>query len=87
MRVVVAIGGNALIRAGEAGTWEQQLANAREIAEEIVALHAAGHELLLTHGNTTEQVAGSAIVAGDQRDAVVRATLAALNRRLESLLS
>jgi hypothetical protein len=43
--------------------------------------------LLLTHGNTTEQVAGSAIVAGDQRDAVVRATLAALNRRLESLLS
>jgi carbamate kinase len=51
MRIALAIGGNALIRAGEAGTWEQQLGNAREIAEEIVALHAAGHELLLTHGN------------------------------------
>jgi carbamate kinase len=51
MRIALAIGGNALIRAGEAGTWEQQLANAREIAEEIVALHAAGHQLLLTHGN------------------------------------
>ena len=51
MRIVVAIGGNALIRAGEAGTWDQQLANAREIADEIVALHTAGHQLLLTHGN------------------------------------
>lgn len=51
MRIALAIGGNALIRAGESGTWEQQLANAREIAEEIVALHTAGHQLLLTHGN------------------------------------
>ena len=25
--------------------------NAREIAEEVAALRAAGHELLLTHGN------------------------------------
>jgi carbamate kinase len=51
MRIALAIGGNALIRAGEAGTWEQQLVNAREIAVEVAALHAAGHELLLTHGN------------------------------------
>ena len=51
MRIALAIGGNALIRAGEDGTWEQQLRNARDIAEEIVALRAAGHELLLTHGN------------------------------------
>src|SRR5687768_2181338 len=51
MRIALAIGGNALIRAGEEGTWEQQLANAREIAAEVVALRVAGHELLLTHGN------------------------------------
>jgi carbamate kinase len=51
MRVVVAIGGNALIAAGEDGTWEKQLAHARTIAEEVVALRAAGHELVLTHGN------------------------------------
>jgi len=51
MRIALAIGGNALIRAGEHGTWEQQLGNAREIADEIAALHAAGHQLLLTHGN------------------------------------
>ena len=51
MRIVVAIGGNALIEAGEDGGWAGQLANARPIAEEVVALRDAGHELVLTHGN------------------------------------
>jgi carbamate kinase len=51
MRIVVAIGGNALIAAGEDATWEGQLAHAREIAAEVVALRAAGHDLVLTHGN------------------------------------
>lgn len=51
MRLVVAIGGNALIRAEDEGTWEQQIKRATAVAEEIVALRAAGHELLLTHGN------------------------------------
>lgn len=43
--------------------------------------------LLLAYDGHTEQLTGSAIVSGDPRQAVVRATLAALNRRLESLLS
>ncbi len=51
MRLVVAIGGNALIRAGDDGSWERQLENATALAAELVALHAAGHELVLTHGN------------------------------------
>jgi carbamate kinase len=51
MRIVVAIGGNALIAAGEDGSWERQLAKARTIAEEVVALRTGGHELVLTHGN------------------------------------
>jgi hypothetical protein len=41
--------------------------------------------LLVCHG-WVEQLAGSALVAGDPRQSVVRATLAAVNRRLESLL-
>jgi carbamate kinase len=49
MRIVVAIGGNALVAAGD--EWESQLAEAREVAEEVVALRAAGHGLVLTHGN------------------------------------
>jgi carbamate kinase len=51
MRIVIAIGGNALIRAGEDGTWERQLRNAHPIAREVVAMRNAGHELVLTHGN------------------------------------
>jgi hypothetical protein len=43
--------------------------------------------LLLVCGTYAEQLCGSAIVAGDPRQAVVRATLSAVNRRLESLLS
>jgi hypothetical protein len=42
--------------------------------------------LLLSYDGQNEQLAGSAIVGDDPQQAVVRATLAALNRRLESLL-
>jgi hypothetical protein len=34
-----------------------------------------------------EQLAGSALVSGDPRQAVVRATLSAINRRMEALLT
>ncbi|MFI5935827.1 hypothetical protein [Actinoplanes sp. NPDC051494] len=43
--------------------------------------------VLLATDGWVEQLAGSAIVAGDDRHAMVRATLAAVNRRLEALLS
>ena len=43
--------------------------------------------LLLVYGGTIEQLTGSALVSGDPRQAVVRATMAAVNRRLDSLLS
>jgi hypothetical protein len=42
--------------------------------------------VLLVCDGWVEQLAGSALVAGDPRQAVVRATLAAVNRRLEALL-
>ncbi|WP_189080104.1 Daple [Mangrovihabitans endophyticus] len=43
--------------------------------------------LLLSCGTWAEQLSGSAVVDGDDRQAAVRATLAAVNRRLEALLS
>ncbi|WP_305786061.1 Daple [Symbioplanes lichenis] len=43
--------------------------------------------VLLATDGWVEQLAGSAVVTGDDRDAMVRATLAAVNRRLEALLS
>jgi hypothetical protein len=42
--------------------------------------------LLVMSGGWVEQLAGSALIAGDARQAMARATLVAANRRLESLL-
>ena len=42
--------------------------------------------VLLTCGGWVQQLAGSAVVNGDPRQAVVRATLAGVNRRLDGLL-
>ncbi len=49
--LLIAVGGNSLIRAGEKGSIAEQLANARRTAAQIVALCAAGHRVVLTHGN------------------------------------
>lgn len=50
-RVVVALGGNALIRRGEAGSIEVQHHNLLGAARALVDLVGLGHELVLTHGN------------------------------------
>jgi hypothetical protein len=49
--------------------------------------HVAVVVLLLSCNGWVEQLSGSAVVNGDERYAMVRATLAAVNRRLEALLS
>jgi carbamate kinase len=51
MRIVIAIGGNAIIGEQQPGTWAEQRANARAVARELAGLKRAGHELVLTHGN------------------------------------
>ncbi len=50
MRIVVALGGNALLRRGEPMTAENQRANVR-IAAEALAPLARKHELVISHGN------------------------------------
>jgi carbamate kinase len=51
LRIVVAVGGNALERPEERGTYEEQLRNVRVACSELVQLLAEGHQLLITHGN------------------------------------
>jgi carbamate kinase len=80
MRIVVAIGGNALIAAGEDGAWERQLAHAREVAEEVVALRAAGHELVLTHGNGPQVGALALQQEGDEVPALPLDALTAMTQ-------
>jgi len=50
MRIVVALGGNALLKRGEPMTAENQRANVRTAAEALATI-AEGNELVITHGN------------------------------------
>jgi carbamate kinase len=49
--MLLAVGGNSLIRAGEKGTIVEQRANAQRTAAQIVGLIRAGYRIVLTHGN------------------------------------
>lgn len=51
MLVVAALGGNALLRRGQALTAENQRENARVAAAALAELVGAGHDLVVTHGN------------------------------------
>jgi len=48
---VLALGGNAIIKAGEKGTIGQQFANTRDSLGGIVELISQGYKLAITHGN------------------------------------
>jgi carbamate kinase len=50
-RAVIAVGGNALIRDGQAGTIAEQFENARATVRPIAALVADGWKIVVTHGN------------------------------------
>ncbi|HHO51845.1 MAG TPA: carbamate kinase [Deltaproteobacteria bacterium] len=50
MRVVIALGGNALLRRGEPMDVEIQVCNARRAATAVAAV-AAEHDVVITHGN------------------------------------
>jgi carbamate kinase len=50
MRIVVALGGNALLQRGQPMTAERQRANVKVAAEQLAPI-AEGHELVVSHGN------------------------------------
>lgn len=50
-RVVVALGGNALLRRGAEDSYEEMYEAARAAAERIADIAAAGWEVVVTHGN------------------------------------
>ena len=48
---VIAIGGNAILRAGEEATLENQLRNASETAKALTDIIQTGRDIVITHGN------------------------------------
>ena len=51
MRVVIALGGNAILKRGEPMTAENQRLNVKRAAIAIGRVIEAGHEVIVTHGN------------------------------------
>lgn len=51
MRLVVALGGNAILRRDERGTADEQRVGIREACEGLADLAASGHSLIVVHGN------------------------------------
>ena len=51
MRILVALGGNAIKKAEDKGTFEEQISNVKKTCEHIVKLVRRGYEVIITHGN------------------------------------
>jgi carbamate kinase len=51
-RVVVALGGNAILQRGQKGTYQEQLANVMKTSEQIAGMILSGkYQVVITHGN------------------------------------
>src|SRR3712207_1351819 len=69
MRIVIALGGNAMSAADGKAHPEDQRQAVRAASEHIADLAAAGHDLLLTHGNGPQ--VGNILVKNELAAAVV----------------
>ena len=92
MKLVIAIGGNALLRRGQALSADNQLGNIRIAAEQLARV-ALQHEVVLTHGNGPQvgllalQAAAYTAVAGYPLDVLGAQTDGMIGYLLEQELS
>lgn len=62
-KIIFSIGGNALIRRGEAGTIEEQFENAEAACSAVARLSSKGGAIIITHGNGP--IVGNIIIRGE----------------------
>lgn len=67
--VVIALGGNAILQAGQKGTHKEQQENIRQAAESIAELVKAGHRVVVTHGNGPQ--VGNVLIQHEEAAATV----------------
>ncbi|MBO4595266.1 MAG: carbamate kinase [Bacteroidales bacterium] len=60
---MIAFGGNALLRAGQKGTYEEQLANVRDACRQLCGLVKQGYGIVIGHGNGPQ--VGNALLRHD----------------------
>jgi carbamate kinase len=51
MKVLVSLGGNAILKHGQKGTAEEQIANVQDTAKHLAAILRRGERIAITHGN------------------------------------
>ena len=66
-RIVVALGGNAILEGGE-GTVEKQRRSIRKTIPKLIELRKQGHDLVLTHGNGPQ--VGQLLLQNEETDEV-----------------
>ena len=69
MKIVIALGGNALIKPGDKGTVEDQERNIRASMDGIVQLIKEGHQVVITHGNGPQ--AGARLIRNEMAETEV----------------
>ncbi|MGB9866792.1 MAG: carbamate kinase [Bacillota bacterium] len=68
-RVVVALGGNAILQPRQRGTYEEQLENVRLTCTQIASMIQLGHEVVITHGNGPQ--VGNILIQNEEAAAIV----------------
>lgn len=68
---VVALGGNAITRSGQAGTFAEQEANALTMAQAVCSLRSAGWQVVVVHGNGPQ--VGNLAIQQDEAAGIVPA--------------
>ncbi len=69
--IVIALGGNAIIREKEKGTRDEQWHNIRKICDTMAELVRQGHKVVITHGNGPQ--VGNSLIKNEMASGVVPA--------------
>ncbi|NPA68674.1 MAG: carbamate kinase [Chlorobi bacterium] len=67
-KIVIALGGNALLRGNQAGTIEEQEQNTRDTLKNIIPFIKEGHQIVLSHGNGPQ--VGNILMRNDAGEAM-----------------
>ncbi|WP_252504202.1 carbamate kinase [Sporosarcina sp. Marseille-Q4943] len=70
-KIVLAIGGNAIIKEGQKGTLEEQMHNINESCEPVLDLIEQGNTVVITHGNGPQ--VGNSLIKNQMAESVVPA--------------
>lgn len=70
-RIVIALGGNAILKPGQEGRAEDQFNNVRSTCQQIVRMIEIGHQTVITHGNGPQ--VGAILLQNEEASRVVSA--------------